>query len=182
MKRREPMSIFDRSIKVQVDWMDEGKFKVTGHLSDTYHEMKLNVEFSHPKLKILNIKGEFIRYPHRECLPALASLDKLIGLRFKRDFFGQIQELVGGAAGCAHLNNLLYEMGQSVVQGRFAKSDESIDELEATLPREKWTKLWLQMMPGMRNACIAWSDESPMVKEADKVELEDINILNPNDQ
>ncbi len=170
------MSIFDRSIKVEVEWMEEGKFRVTGHLNDTYHEIKLNAEFSHPKLEILSIKGEFIRHPHQECLPTLENLERLKGIRVRGDFYQRIQELVGGAAGCAHLNSLFYEMGQAVVQGRFAKSDELIEDIEAKLPQEKWTKLWLQMMPGMRNTCIAWSDESPMVKKADEAELEDINI------
>ncbi len=170
------MSIFDRSIKIKVEWLEAGKFRVTGHLDDTYHEIKLNVEFSHPKLEILSIKGDFVRYPHQECLPTLKKLERLTGIRVKADFYQRIQESVGGAAGCAHLNSLLYEMGQAVVQGRFAKSSELAEGLEVSLPREKWVKLWLQMMPGMRNTCIAWSDESPMVKQAEEAELEDIDI------
>ena len=170
------MSIFDRSIKIKVEWMEEGKFRVAGHLDDTYHEIKLDVEFSHPKLEIVSIKGDFLRHPHQECLPTLDNLERLTGIRVKADFYQRIQESVGRAAGCAHLNNLLYEMGQAVVQGRFTKSGELAEGLEVSLPREKWVKLWLQMMPGMRNTCIAWSDESPMVKKADEVELGDINI------
>ncbi len=163
MERKE---IFRRDIEIKAYWEDEEKILVEGRLSDSYHEMTANVKFSFPKLEILEVQCKFIRYPHDECLLAMNYIKDIEGLRVGKDFYKLLMEKIGGPKGCVHLNNLIYEIGMSAVQGRFAKWDEMAPSDFSSLPKPKRIKLYLQFMPGLKNGCSAWGETSPMVKRA----------------
>jgi len=165
------MALFSRQIKMDAEWIEgeNGGIIIKGYLSDSYHEMKCEILFSYPDLRIISIKSEIIRYPHKECEDYHKNLIKLVGLKVKRDFYSKIMEKIGGPSGCAHINNLIYEMGMSAVQGRFAKQDELVPPEWENIPKSEKIAIYLKLFPNMKNTCIAWSEESPMVKEALKV-------------
>jgi len=167
-KKGEIMNLFERDIEIKAK--DSGDLiTIDGWLTDSYHEMTLSVDFSFPDLIIKRIEGKMIRYPHQDCLPGIDSLKNVLGIRAGRNFFQKIEEAYGGPRGCVHLLNLLYEAGLAAVQARFAKTKLlSPEEMEA-IPKERLIKMYLKFQPGMRDSCIAWSNESPMVKEADSL-------------
>jgi len=168
MERRE---IFKREILMKAFWTEKETILVEGKISDSYHEMTANIEFSFPGLEIVNIECSFIRYPHEECLDALKNIEGVKGLRVGKRFYYELMERIGGPKGCIHLNNLIYEMGMSAVQGRFARWDEMAPPELLNMPKPKWVKMTLQMMPGLRDGCSAWASTSKMVKEADEEEI-----------
>lgn len=59
----------------------------------------------------------------------------------------------------------------SAVQARFGRYDEIAPPNFEKLPKPMKTKIYLQSMPGLKNTCIAWSENGPMVKEAEEVKL-----------
>lgn len=162
--------LFEREITVRCSWENE-IIKGYGKLSDTYHEMEAEVDFEFPSLKIIEIKCKFIRYPHPECPDALKHLEKIKGIRVGKRFYEELHSLIGGKNGCVHLNLLIHQIGMSAVQARFAKYDEMAPEEMKNLPKPVITRMYLQFMPGLKNTCIAWAEDSPMVKEAEKVNL-----------
>ena len=168
MERRE---IFKREILMRAFWTEKESILVEGKISDSYHEMAATIEFSFPELEILNVECSFIRYPHEECLDALKYIEEIKGLRVRKRFYDELMERIGGPKGCIHLNNLIYEMGMSAVQGRFARWDEMVPPELLSMPKPQWVKLTLQMMPGLRDGCSAWASTSKMVREAEKEEV-----------
>lgn len=160
--------IFKRDINIRSYWTEDEEILVEGKISDSYHEMDAKIRFSFPKLEILQVECSFIRYPHDECLEALNYINDITGLKVGRNFYNSLMEKVGGPRGCVHLNLLIYEMGMSAVQARFARWDEMAPPELLSLPKPKQVKLSLQMMPGLRDGCIAWASTSPMVKRAEE--------------
>lgn len=166
MKGRE---IFKREISIVSFWSENETIVVEGRITDSYHEMHAKMEFSFPKLEILKVESKFIRYSHDECLDALKHINEIEGLRVSRNFYRNLTETIGGPKGCIHLNNLIYEMGMSAVQARFARWDEMAPPDVLNMPKPKWVKITLQMMPGLRDGCSAWASTSEMVKKADEL-------------
>ncbi len=164
----EGKEIFKREIYMKSFWTKKETIIVEGKIADSYHEMSAKVEFSFPKLEILDIECSFIRYPHEECLDAMKYIHEIKGLRVGKNFYRDLTERIGGPKGCIHLNNLLYEMGMSAVQARFARWDEMAPPEILNMPKKKWVKLSLQMMPGLRDGCSAWASTSKIVKEAEE--------------
>lgn len=158
--------IFRRDISITSRFEDECII-VSGHLKDSYHEMTAEMKFTFPALEIIDVRGSLKRYPHDECLDSEKFLGKLKGLRVSRNFYSKIMEQTGGPMGCVHMNNLIYEMGMSAVQARFARFDELAPPDFEKIPKPERIKLYLEWMPGIKNGCTAWADTSPMVKEAE---------------
>lgn len=167
-KSKEPQEIFKRDITMSARFENECII-IIGRLKDSYHEMSAEISFSFPALEILDLKGKLIRYPHNECVDAEKFFDKLKGVRVSRNFYAKIMERTGGPLGCVHMNNLIYEMGMSAVQARFARFDELAPADFECLPKPQKIKIYLEWMPGIKNGCTAWAEDSPMVKEAEKL-------------
>ncbi len=161
--------LFRRDFSIEAEWKD-GSIMVYGMLKDSFHEMEAEARFSFPALAILDFKGKLIRYPHDECFDASTHLAKLKDLNVTRHFYSKMMERTGGIFGCAHMNNLIYEMGMSAVQARFAKFDQIAPPDFEKLPKAQKIKTYLKFMPGIKNTCHAWSENSPMVKAAEALE------------
>lgn len=160
--------IFKREIAMSARFEDEC-IVVSGKLKDSYHEMSAEIKFSFPALEIIDLKGKLIKFPHNECVDAEKFLNKLKGLRVSRNFYAKIMEQTGGPLGCVHVNNLIYEMGMSAVQARFARFDELAPPEFEKIPKPQRIKIYLEWMPGLKNGCTAWAEDSPMVKEAERL-------------
>ncbi len=159
--------IFRRDISVSARWMGDDTILISGHLKDKYHEMTSEIKFSFPALEILDVRGALIKYPHNECVDSVKFLERLKGIRVSRNFYAKIMEMTGGPFGCVHINNLIYEMGMSAVQARFARFDELAPPDFEKIPKPRRIKIYLEWMPGIKNGCTAWAEDSPMVKEAE---------------
>lgn len=160
--------MFERKITLKGGWVDD-KVIVEGELKDTYHWMKARIHFTFPELQISHIETELLKFPHEECQLYRENIERLKGAKVNRYFYSSVIERVGGPMGCAHLNNLIYEMGMAAVQVRFAKFNElKPPEIEKMEKPEK-IKLYLELMPSMLNSCSAWSEKSPMVIKAKNI-------------
>lgn len=164
--KKEKAELFKRAFSITGCWEDDC-IVITGRLKDSFHEMEAEARFSFPALEILDIHGKLIQYPHQECFDAASYLERLKGLKVTRHFYTKLMERTGGSFGCAHMNNLVYEMGMSAIQSRFARFDHIAPMDFERLSKPQRIKSYLRLMPGIRNTCHAWSDESPMVKAAD---------------
>lgn len=160
--------LFNRNIKLKGRFEDE-KIVVEGELTDTFHSMKARLHYAFPSLEIISVETELIKFPHEECLLYKENIAKIKGVKVNRNFYKSLMEKIGGPYGCAHINNLLYEMGMAAVQVRFAKFDELKPEGFDKIEKAKRIKLYLDFMPSMKNACSAWAEWSPMVKTAERL-------------
>jgi hypothetical protein len=158
--------LFKREFTITGKWKDDCII-VYGRLNDTFHEMEVEARFSFPMLEVLELKGKLIRYPHNECFDSASYLDRLEGLKITRHFYTKLMEHTGGPFGCSHLNNLIYEMGMSAVQVRFARYDEIAPKDFEKLSKPQKIKAYLKFMPGIKGSCHAWAQDSPMVKQAE---------------
>jgi hypothetical protein len=137
-----------------------------GRLSDSYHEMEATVKFTFPALVITSLETKLIRFPHQECNTYTNHINKLVGVRANRTLFESIMEKTGFPRGCAHMNNLIYQLGIGAVQARFAKWDEFAPKEWESLPEPQRVKSYLEAMPAMIDACSAWASDSPMLIRA----------------
>ena len=156
---------FVRSITVSSEFLND-RVVARGKLVDSYHELEAEVWFSFPDLVIEKLNCRLTKHPHEECQDYKKHIEKLKGVRVGRKFFSSLIEKTGFPLGCAHMNNLIYEMGMAAVQARFARWDELAPLDIENIPKDKLIKMYLEGMPGMVDACSAWASDSAMVKRA----------------
>jgi len=96
-----------------------------------------------------------VRYPHAECPSITEVFDGLVGMNIGRGYTRAVQERFGGAAGCAHLEQLARTIGPVVVQGMTsvrarARDWSRLDDVPAERPR---------LFPS--NTCHVFADGGP---------------------
>lgn len=163
--------IFERDKNVKVFWTDGGTLLARARMSDTAHTIEADVEFTYPGLEITGIEGRFVRQPHPECGMALKQLEEAKGLRIEKGLIQTLEDTIGGPHGCIHMTNLVLEACFAALQGSFEKGKQVIEKSLSPMPetREERIKIFLKFRPQTRNACVVFSDESPLMKKIEEL-------------
>lgn len=170
---REP--IHHRRVDCRGYRRSDGLWDIEGHLVDTksyafendwrgtvepgvpIHEMwvRMTVDDS---LTIVAIEAVTDHSPYAICRSVGPVFEKLVGLRLKGGFNQKVRELVGGAAGCTHLVELMGPVATTAFQ--------TIFPIKA---RESGIASAAQAEPGVRprllNSCKAFDAAGPLVKQ-----------------
>lgn len=85
-----------------------GMYRVHGQLSDSFHEVSVNLVFNRD-LEIVEARGELLRAPDQVCRAATAFLAKMPGQRANQLSKKEIATLLGGGNGCVHIIDTVYD-------------------------------------------------------------------------
>jgi len=115
---------------------------------DAVHRMfiRLTVDL---QLTVRDIEVSMDDRPHPECMGAQAPMRRVIGCSLRRGWRQAIEERLGKLQGCAHLRELLFNMGTAAFQTMARKLNEG--QQQAGLP------------PAAMGGCLAWDPAGPMV-------------------
>ena len=115
---------------------------------DAVHRMfiRLTVDL---QLTVRDIEVAMDDRPHPECMGAQAPMRRVIGCSLRRGWRQAIEERLGKLQGCAHLRELLFNMGTAAFQTMARKLNEG--QQQAGLP------------PAAMGGCLAWDPRGAMV-------------------
>jgi hypothetical protein len=126
--------------------------------SKIIHDMKVKIVLQGPFLTIENVEGEMLSHPHEDCPQTLPWLSRLAGLKIRSGVTEQIKSLLGGARGCAHLNNLILSVISASLQGYFsAYSREDADD-----------EAFSRQVERLIDTCYVWRKGGPLADEVKK--------------
>ncbi len=167
------MSLFKRSIEIEVEETGDSDLLVKGKLKDiregeTLHEIEAEMVVSVFDGKIKDIIGAMPTIPLKECHLGLKSIEQLNGATIKPGFTEMVRQAVGSSAGCTHLASLVVNMGNVSVQGRGAYMRKHFPEY--SIENEAVRKV---MEIGMRelglfNSCVCWTEDGPILSRLRK--------------
>ncbi|TGE34010.1 DUF2889 domain-containing protein [Desulfosporosinus sp. Sb-LF] len=113
------MNLFNRSISINVQLVDEKSVRVNGCFLDSHHEICLTLGVDIERYTINSATGEFRRAPHTDCEKAQILINSLVGINLNNNVRRQIQKAVGIDYGCTHLVDLTLECVKGLIQAKF---------------------------------------------------------------
>ena len=146
---------------------EDGLVEVEAHFTDvkTYsysenafqagepvHDMWLRVALDREAV-IQECEAAMDGTPHTVCPQAAPNMERLKGLRLGRDFLKEAMRVLGGAAGCTHLRELLQPVATVAFQTTM------LYRQQATPPGT------VRISPGMMNSCVAYDENGPIVAQ-----------------
>ncbi|MBT8341120.1 MAG: DUF2889 domain-containing protein [Desulfatitalea sp.] len=120
------------------------------------HGMVVRMIVRIPELVVEAVEAEMNTVPYPECPQAIDSLMPLIGERISAGFTAKVQQLVGGAQGCAHLLALCRAMGSAAIQGAFAMLSQQPPEAH---------DITKDSLKRVIDTCHLWRADGPMVQQ-----------------
>lgn len=140
--------LHNRQIDLRFYRRKDGLFEVVGHLVDkktnpfrrqlsdeslpageALHDMELRMVID-DNLTVHDIKATMNATPFGICLEAQSTLAPIKGLRIAAGWNKKVRELLGGAASCSHLMELLGPMATTALQGLAPKRIKDIEQPE----------------------------------------------------
>ena len=176
------MPAFNRTIKVNIDWIDKTAFEIHGTLDDNVHSLEARLRVTYPDFTILSATGELTRMPYPGfCTGATGVLTKLVGERVGRGFRKRAGEILGGAESCNHLHTLINDMAACAFQMNYvaakqaaAKQNDAAQELmrAAENDHSRRRQMVLSWMPQLRNSCYIFSEKNDSMFEKSEEKTE----------
>ncbi|MDD5448162.1 MAG: DUF2889 domain-containing protein [Actinomycetota bacterium] len=165
------MSLFNRSINVEVEEENGGVIRLNGRLRDTQqgktiHEIEANMSVRVTDGEIVKIEGKMLKVPMDECSGALKTLKKLRGNRVRPGYGKLVRQNIGSNEGCVHLASLLLAMGNVSVQGSATYARERMSDEGETNALMRKVAEELNLL----DSCICWREDGPIVREWEEKE------------
>jgi hypothetical protein len=160
-----PIVPFSRNKFVGVGRLDGDTFLSRALLEDNAHSMAVEVEMRRNDLEIVAVRGYMPRVPNDVCPNAVEVLRNAVGLGLRPGLTAAVDERVG-RKGCPHLANLLLEACHGMIQGTLGAEIKDSRASRATGVELTWDEVrgrWLESMPMLRNSCLAYRDDSPLM-------------------
>lgn len=114
---------------------------------EEFHDIRLRVTID-PSLKVHEVHASIDAAPFRICPNITDTYSKLIGTRIRPGWRAQVKELVGGACGCTHINDLFPVIATTAFQALWTHSDETTKQQGYSL---------------MLDSCHAWARDGELV-------------------
>jgi hypothetical protein len=166
--------VHTRSVEFRGYRRDDGLWDIEAELTDTksyahktpdrgtieagvpVHDMAIRLTVD-DAMKINDVQVRMSAAPFPECQQAKPPMSRLIGHTLGRGWRKAIEEALGGIQGCAHLRELLFNMGTAAYQ-TIPHYQHHLRRL-AGLPEPV-----LKRPPPHLGQCLAWDFEGPVVK------------------
>ena len=159
------MTVFSRTINVDMEWIDDMSFEIRGTLNDNVHTVTARFVVGFPEYVIQEASGEITRMPYDGyCQGAYAVMSRFVGERIGRGFRRRAAEIAGGAESCNHLHTLIFNMGTAAFQMNYMavkRTPQVMEALNKTAddPAERRSMV-MGWMPQLRNSCFVFSEAS----------------------
>jgi hypothetical protein len=99
--------------------------------------------------RIVDLEIEMPEIPLAECLETKEMMKNIIGTEISGSFTNNINYLVGGTKGCAHVKSLLLLMGSTALQGYVLINSRDKNNLEKKMAR---------IVNAAKNTCYVWRE------------------------
>lgn len=177
-----------RSIEINGYRRADGMFDIEAHLTDCksfgqtnydrgyieagepIHDMWLRLTVSED-MRIQAVEAVSDKTPYMMCPTAAPNFSRLAGMQIKAGFLKEVNNAVGGVAGCTHLRELMQQMATTAFQTinpakakrQLAAEGVSTEGRGSDVFDKKITEQW---GGGNRilNTCLAYDDKGPLVK------------------
>lgn len=156
------MLIWSRTKSIAVQQIDEQTVRSKGFLMDLVHGMECELEVRFPEREIRDVSVGMLRYPRFTCPGALPSFQSAIGRRIGPGVTALFDEILG-RQGCPHLTNLTLESCHAVLQSELALLAEQARR--EGLSQDDLRRDYLEDHPELRNSCLSYSDDSPVLQK-----------------
>ncbi len=123
-------ALFRREKIITVKEDSPNQLIVEGYLKDDFHHITCVLHLEYPSFEIKAVEVGFLAVPMQVCKEAARIKDSLLGLKIKPGFLSKIRRSVGGAQGCIHLAELLYDMGQVAFQSSRKIINRTVSDAE----------------------------------------------------
>jgi hypothetical protein len=157
------MLTFTRTKHVGIERPAKNKVIAHGFLDDYTYSMEIDVEFSLPEYEIAAIDGRMKRYTTPECPSADKVLQDAVGMRIGPGLSEAVKKRIG-RAGCRHYATLLLECCRSVVAASIVFARQDLEDEGLPADDDAVRRRMIEMLPDMRNSCLAYADERPLMK------------------
>ncbi len=107
MAQLNTMEDFQRDIRYHVLKGDNGRIVLTAHLTDRFHDIRMEVLVDFESLKIETAHVNFVRHPSEDCPAAAGRMERLVGFTIGRGLTRKLMESFGGEEGCGNLRLML---------------------------------------------------------------------------
>ncbi len=124
------------------------------------HHVAMTMELTIPDLKIVSITAEMPVVPDAGCRDIKDAVQRLQGRCIQPGFTGEVRDLIGKAAGCLHLTNLILAMSSAAVQGLWSYLSRVRGGAAHSLPATDGSMLI--------DSCHMWRKEGPFVQKIRK--------------
>jgi hypothetical protein len=159
------MPEFSRTIKIDIDWVDNSSFEIRGALNDNVHSVAARLLVGFPDYFIREAAGEITRMPYPGfCQGGYGVLTKFVGERIGRGFRKRAGEILGGAESCNHLHTLINDMAACAFQMNYMAAKRKPEAAEAIRQTSddpaRRRDMVMGWMPQLRNSCFVFSEAS----------------------
>ncbi len=156
MNRREiVMKVYDAGESLEVVGRLTDFRHGQTHLGErgVLHDMELRIRVDPSTSIITDAYAKMHRFPHTECPNIEPAFQALVGLSVIRGYTRAVQDRLGRAAGCSHLEFLARAMGPTYIQGLASKASKGLPAAEggAAVIESGF----------MTNSCHIWVDGGP---------------------
>ncbi|MHC4429132.1 MAG: AMP-binding protein, partial [Planctomycetota bacterium] len=155
LKGRTMKLTAQRNITIELFETGADDVVLVGTLLDHEHLIKLELTIHLPDEQITQSRLNMIRVPFPVCHEIEAIAERLVGLRIERGVLAEIDQRVGGSAGCSHIKELaagIMHFVASYLVGRRSGVDPLTTEFAHTPPEERF-RLTKDLL---RNSCLAY--------------------------
>jgi len=154
---------FTRTKHVGIERLAKDRVVAHGILDDYIYSMELDVEFSLPEYEITRIDGKMKRFTTPECPRGDEVLQDAVGMRIGPGIAEKIKKEIG-RTGCRHYATLLVECCHSVVSASIGFVRQDLEDEGLPADDDAVRRRLLETVPTLRNGCMAYSEQSPLVK------------------
>jgi hypothetical protein len=179
-----------RSIEINGYRRTDGLYDIEAHLTDRksfgqtnydrgyieaeepIHDMWLRLTISED-MRIQAVEAVSDKTPYRMCPTAAPNFSRLTGMQIKAGFLKEVNNVVGGVAGCTHLRELMQQMATTAFQTinpakakrALAAEGVSVEGRGSDVFDKKITEQWGSGgQQRILNTCLAYDDKGPLVK------------------
>jgi hypothetical protein len=156
-------AIYHRNKQTNIYPLGGDRFLIEAILQDEVHDVHAEVEILHPTLEIVAARSQVRNGPFTEvCNMTHPNIERLVGMRVSRGFTVEARKLIGGAAGCHRVSELVVEIAQAAYQLHFvrffAEAPKELRESEDVPSRRH--RAVLGAIPGMTDTCFSYSERN----------------------
>jgi len=159
-------AIYHRTKEVNIYPIAGDRFLIEAFLQDEVHDVHAEVEILHPSLEIVAARSEVRNGPFTNvCNMTHSNVERLVGMRVARGFTGEARKIVGGAAGCHRVSELLVEIAQAAYQLHFVRLFQGVSAEQRAredVPARRHAFV-INNIPGMRNTCFSYSESNQAI-------------------
>ena len=157
---------FLRNKVVEVEPLSDGSLAVSWRLTDDLLRAEITLKVQPPDLEILDAKAELERLVP-DAWPSASQLrKKVVGVRIGPGLRKIVGGLLGGPAGCSLLVHAVLEASNAVILHFTRPGIQAGEKLEGEALIVA-TRAMLKGNPRLARSCIAFQDESPIMRGLD---------------